>query len=243
MLGSALSHELLAKSSGSYMIELRFNKDNTAVTQFEKMFRLMTRPWFIILYILLVFLAYHYADKPVAIFFHDQHLRSDVPLLHALTFFGKWKIYVLLFAVAGVYFQFIQKNQRYAIKSWFLLACVFIPNVINFFIKICFSRSRPDLLFADNTFGFYWFQLHDLYWSFPSGHTVTIISLISGLGIVFPRYFYPLLGLGLLVVISRVLLYFHYLSDVMTAFYLSIFVIGLMMEYLRKKKYLAQIVD
>ena len=136
---------------------------------------------------------------------------------------------------------FVKKNVVYEQRAWFLLACVVLPNLVGLVLKITVSRSRPDLLFDGDFFGFYWFKFNDLFWSFPSGHSITVAGLAAGLGALFPRYFYVFLGLALLVTSTRVFLYFHYLSDVMIGFYISMLVVGFFTESLKKNHCLAEI--
>lgn len=207
------------------------------MTQFEKLFHFMKKPWVIIVYAIFVILAYYFVDKPLAIYFYHLALGTKLPFLQILTAFGKWIAYIILFLVGGLYFRYIQVNAIYEARSWYLLGCVFLANVVCTILKVTLSRARPDLLFSSNEFGFYWFKLSSNYWSLPSGHTTTVISLAAGLGIIFSRYFYALLVIALSVVTSRVLLCFHYLSDVMSAFYISLLVVGFFTEYLKRKNW------
>jgi membrane-associated phospholipid phosphatase len=206
------------------------------MTQFEKTVHFMKKPWVIILYAILVVLVYIFSDKAIATYFHQLDLRTNIHALNILTAFGKWAAYVVLFFAAGLYFRYIRVNSVYESRSWFLLGCVLAANLVCLVAKIILGRARPDLLFASNEFGFYWFKLKSVYWSFPSGHTITVVSLAAGLGVLFPRYFYAILAVALLIVASRVLLYYHYLSDVMAGFYVSILVVGLFTQYLKKNK-------
>ncbi|CAM3040599.1 phosphatase PAP2 family protein [Legionella worsleiensis] len=208
------------------------------MSSFEQLFDWMKKPWVIALYAVLVGLIYYFADKPTAVFFHQLDTRQSLPVLNVLTAFGQWKAYIILFVFLGFYSRYVHKNDRFEARVWYLLGCVFIPNLVGFILKIAVSRARPDLLFSEHLFGFYWLQTKNLYWSFPSGHSLTVVGLASGLSVLFPRYFLVFFGLAILVVLSRVVLYHHYLSDVMTGFYLSILLVGFFTEYLKKKHYL-----
>lgn len=207
------------------------------MTPFEKLFNFMKKPWVIILYAILVILAYYFIDQPLATYFYQLDLRTKMPLLGVLTAFGKWIAYVLLFFIAGLYFRYIQVNTVYETRAWYLLGCVLLANLVCLVLKVTLSRARPDLLFSSNEFGFYWFKLSSDYWSLPSGHTTTVISLAAGLGMLVPRYFYVLLIAAFLIVASRILLCFHYLSDVMSAFYISLLVVGFFTEYIKRKNW------
>jgi membrane-associated phospholipid phosphatase len=210
------------------------------MTQFEKTYNLMKNPWTILVYTVLVILAYHFIDRPLATYFHQLDLRTNLHILNLLTGLGKVIIYVVLFAVAGLYFRFIGTNPVYEARSWYLLACIVLTNLLCLMLKTSLGRARPDLLFTSNIFGFYWFKTTALYWSLPSGHTTTVVSLASSFGVIFPKYFYAFLGLAFLIVLTRVLLYYHYLSDVMTAFYLCILVVGVFTQYIKRNQYLSK---
>ncbi|MGL5741546.1 MAG: phosphatase PAP2 family protein [Legionella sp.] len=207
------------------------------MTQFDNVFNLMKKTLIIFFYAILVVLAYSFIDRPVAMYLHQFDLGIMVPVLKNLTSLGKWIAYIALFFIAGVYFRYIQVNSVYEARSWYLFGCVLIANLICLILKVAVSRARPDLLFSSNEFGFYWFKLSENYWSLPSGHTTTVISLAASFGVLYPRYFYVLLVVALLVATSRVLLCFHYLSDVMSAFYISLLVVGFFTEYIKGTKW------
>ena len=211
------------------------------MTQFERFFAVMKKPWMVLGYLLFVVLAYNYLDRPIAIYFHNLDYRNYAHLLTAITALGRWKYYFLILIILGIFFRFGKKNEVYEQRAWFLLACILLANIAGGVLKVIVSRSRPDLLFDGNYFGFYWFKFNDLFWSFPSGHSITVAALAAGLGALFPRYFYIFLGLALVVISTRVFLYFHYLSDVMTGFYISILVVGFFTESLKKHHCLAEI--
>lgn len=206
------------------------------MTPFEKIYRLMIKPQLILIYLILVILAYQYADRVVATYFYEIDVRKHASFLYVLTALGSMQVYAVLFFISGLYFRYFKVNREYEAKSWYLLSCILLVNMLGLVLKIMFGRARPDLLFNSHLFGFYWFKLHRFYWSFPSGHTITIISLASGLGVIFPKYFYMFLGAALVIASSRILLYHHYISDVMTAVYLSIIVVGIFTQYVRKKQ-------
>ncbi|MBI2785476.1 MAG: phosphatase PAP2 family protein [Legionella longbeachae] len=207
------------------------------MTQFEKVYYFIKKPWVIVLYTILVILVYYFVDKPLATYFYQFDFINKVPVLKLLTTLGQWIIYIILFVFGGLYFRYIQINSAYEARAWYLLVCLLVANLICLVLKVSLSRARPDLLFTSNEFGFYWFKLNESYWSFPSGHTITVISLAASLSVLFPRYFYTFFIGALLVVATRVLLCRHYLSDVMSAFYISLFIVGFLTEYLKKRNW------
>jgi undecaprenyl-diphosphatase len=76
------------------------------------------------------------------------------------------------------------------------------------FLKRTIVRARP--VEAAQA----WVALPDRY-SFPSGHATASLVVALGWGVAFPALFLPLLILGLLVGLSRVVLGVHHLGDVL----------------------------
>ncbi|BCA95924.1 phosphatidylglycerophosphatase B [Legionella antarctica] len=210
------------------------------MTQFEGTYGLMKRPWVILTYLALVILTYHFLDRPLATYFYQLDLRTNLHVLNLVTSLGKMIIYVVLFTLAGLYFRYIGTNTTYEARAWYLLACIIFPNLLCLILKTSLGRARPDLLFSSDIYGFYWFKPTSSYWSLPSGHTTTVVSLASGFGVLFPKYFYAFLALAFFIVLTRVLLYYHYLSDVMTAFYLCILVVGAFTQFIKRNQYLSK---
>lgn len=202
---------------------------------FNNLFNTLKNPWVLLSYLLLVILCFTLVDKHLALYFHQLNLGTTRKILSLFTNLGAWFIYVGIFLAAGTYFRFIKKHAINEATSWFLLGCVLIPNLFNFVLKITLSRARPELLFTENLYGFYWLQWKDAYWSFPSGHAVTVASLAAGLSTIVPKYFYAFMGAALLVALTRVVLYRHYLSDIMVGFYLALLVVGFFAHYMKRK--------
>lgn len=208
------------------------------MTQFEKTAQLLKNQFILVSYIVLVVLIYKFADAKIANFFHDLDLRTKLPVLKLVTALGKDLIYLILFLLLALFFRYIKKEPLFEARSWYLFACIVLTSTVCLFIKVLLGRARPELLFSANLFGFYWLKFSSDYWSLPSGHTTTVMTVVAGLGVLFPRCFYLLLAIGLLIVLTRVVLYYHYLSDVMTAIYLNILLVALLTAYLKKNNFL-----
>ncbi len=207
------------------------------MNQFETFYNVVKKPWVIVSYVLLIILTYHYVDKPVALYFHQLHLNHYTTLaLHLVTALGKWALYIGLFFLLGLYFRYIKKNKVYEQRVSYLFICIACTNFIASVVKVIVSRARPALFFEDHLFGFYWLKMNNLFWSFPSGHAITVGALAASLGFLFPRYFYCYLLGALFVIATRIILEFHYLSDVLSGFYLSILIVGYSTALLKKNR-------
>lgn len=208
------------------------------MSPFDRLLAIMTKPLVIVIYVGFIILSFIYFDKPLTRYLYALDLRTSVPFLSFLTKLGLGIIYFPLFLLSALFFRYIRKNPKWEACAWFLLLCIVIPSTICLFIKVNLGRARPSMFFMAQDYGFYGFNLNPHFWSFPSGHTTTIMGVVMGLGIVFPRYFYAFMLAGLAVALSRVLLTHHYLSDIMVAAYLTLLEVGLMLYILRRKSWL-----
>ncbi|MFA5959850.1 MAG: phosphatase PAP2 family protein [Tatlockia sp.] len=207
--------------------------------RFERLFNLLTKPLAVILYFSLVVLLILFWDKAIASYFYSLDLRHKLPIISFITRLGLSPVYFAVFIGLGLYCRYIKINKKTEAKAWFLLSCITIPAILCIFFKVLLGRARPNLYLFDNIYGFYGLKWNANYWSLPSGHTTTIMSVMLGLSIVFPRYFYPFLLTGITVAFSRVMLTHHYLSDILVAFYLVVLELGLLLALFRKKTWLA----
>lgn len=208
---------------------------------FDKTFQLIKNPLFILFYASVAVVSYFYFDRAIATFFYQLDTRNTFSFLRWLTVLGESKIYVVVFLIMALFFRLINPNKKYEGQFLYMLGCVLIATLSILVLKIVFGRARPDLFFSEGKYGFYWLAFERLYWSFPSAHAVTVTSLACGLGVLIPRYFSIFLSLAMLVILTRIALCQHYLSDVMTGFYLGILTVGFFTAFLKKigffKKY------
>ncbi|MFZ4077190.1 MAG: phosphatase PAP2 family protein [Legionellaceae bacterium] len=204
-------------------------------TLVDALFKWSIKPWVMAMVVLIVTGCFLYVDKPLAYLLHG-YSEPVLPLvLGVFTHLGDNKIYLVGLFLLTLIFQYFFRKEQYARNTLFLWACVLFPSIICFVLKVCFGRARSCLLFDDQAYGFYGFQMNQAYWSFPSGHTTTIMGMALGLCVLFPRYRLAFLLAGLLVILSRVVLLEHYLSDVFMASYLAVLEIGFLVFIFRRR--------
>lgn len=208
------------------------------MTAFDRLFAVMIKPWVFMMYVALMVVSFLYIDEPLARYFHGLNLYTNLPFLRWLTHLGLGALYLGPLLALALFFRYVRRNKTWEMRFWFLWFCVVIPSVICVVLKSLLGRARPVLLFDSNLYGFYGWHTKAAYWSFPSGHTSTIMGFVFGLCVLFPRYCYAFILVGLSVVISRVLLTNHYLSDVMAASYLALVEVGLFVHWLRRKQWI-----
>lgn len=183
---------------------------------FMRLWKIMTNPWVICAYISLVITSFLYIDKPLAVFLYSLKVAHHWPWLAWVTHLGLGGIYMVALFVLAVLCRLL-RNTLWEARLWFLWLAVIGSATICLVIKVMMGRARPDLLFSNGYYGFYGFHSEPLYWSFPSGHTTNIMALVFGLTVLFPRWCFYYILLGVLIAGSRVLLLQHYLSDVLMA--------------------------
>jgi membrane-associated phospholipid phosphatase len=193
-----------------------------AMNPTERLFTFLTKPWVMLSYVSLIFLSYFYIDQPLALWIASLNLKNFLVYIKAITIFGTYEFYLVALLGLAIFFQYGYRQQLWGNRFWFLWLCVLISNLICGILKVLVGRARPELLFKSHEYGFYGFQHHASYWSFPSGHTITIMSLVFALSILFPVYGWLYIMTGFVIACSRILLAKHYLSDVLVAMYLAL---------------------
>jgi lipid A 4'-phosphatase len=170
-------------------------------------------------------------DRPIALFFHAQG--QDIRALFDLTgglglAFGWLTMFGIAFAVlrwGGTLPRLRPLGRRlraYSPIPAFLFASVAASGVAADALKVIFGRTRPKLLFGADLYGFTWFNWHADHWSFPSGHTATIASLMTALWYLWPSHILFYMLMGIIVAASRVVTGAHFLSDTMAGAYLAV---------------------
>jgi lipid A 4'-phosphatase len=171
---------------------------------------------------LLVVISISAVDRPLALFLHarDQDLRSlfDFTGRLGLTY-GYLTIFGLAFATMH-WGGALPRLQRFALPlralsgvPAFLFLSIAASGVIVDALKIVFGRLRPKLLFQSNLYGFTWLSWRSDHWSFPSGHSATIVALMTALWFLWPQHILFYILVATIVCLSRVVVGAHYLAD------------------------------
>ena len=133
-----------------------------------------------------------------------------------LSFFGT-ELFFLIIAV--VLYWCIDKKFAYRFFNVYILG-VAVTNVM----KMSFKRVRPFNAYQDDVISI---QERETTWSFPSGHTESISSVAAMTTIKYGKKYrvIPMIGavLTILVMLSRMYLGQHYLSDVFCGLTVGVF--------------------
>jgi membrane-associated phospholipid phosphatase len=170
-------------------------------------------------------------DRPLARFCHG--LGPDVHALFDLT--GRLGLgygWLTLFSAGFVALHWggmMPRLRPFEHRMWawspipaFLFASVAASGIAVDVLKVIFGRTRPKLLFGADLYGFTWVSWHADHWSFPSGHTATIVSLMTAFWYLWPTHLLFYIVIGTLVAASRVVDGAHFLSDTMAGAWLAV---------------------
>lgn len=198
----------------------------------------MIQPRYIIFFILTVVttvLLYLYADRAIATYFHTLNSPDIQHFFKAITHLGKSEWYLI---PSILLFWYFRKRERYEYATMSLY--IFMTNVVAglgvWLFKVPFGRLRPEFYLQEGRYGFEWFEIDSHRVSFPSGHTITIISTVVAFSLLFPRWRYLLLPMGAVIAFSRVAVTAHYLSDVVFASFLGTMVAIYLHQYYFQSK-------
>jgi len=172
---------------------------------------------------LLIAISILYLDKDLTLYC-DTHFNDTRQLFWLLTKVGNGTLYFTLFPVLFVYFRWIRRDISLAHKMLFIFTSIAASGITNSILKFIFGRYRPYKLLSDSLYGFTFFSLDAAVTSFPSGHANLITSLALSLSLVFPRLKYVFLVVALLVMMSRVVVGVHFLSDVVFGAYVAVLI-------------------
>lgn len=175
-----------------------------------------------LLMLLLVVVAYFFIDQPLALAMHDLNLRHSFPVLVWITQLGRSVPYLVVLPVIALYYRYSNRSKQIELRLWFLWLTVLVTNALCFGLKIMIGRARPELLFTQHLYGLSGFNLSSLYHSFPSGHTTLVTTMVLSLSFLCAQYRNIFLILGVIIVATRIMLTYHYLSDVLLSFYLVV---------------------
>lgn len=127
-----------------------------------------------------------------------------------------------LFLAAGGVSLLVHRPQRrdglrqLAGIGGYVFVGVGLPSLVTAIIKRLVGRSRPELYDTVGAFDFQSLSWLDwTYQSFPSGHATTAFALCYTVSFLAPRTFPAMLGLAVLIALSRIIVGAHYPSDVL----------------------------
>ncbi len=161
-------------------------------------------------------LLFYYGDRTIALFFAQRPLSAEVDyFFRCLDILGEPQWYLLPCLGCIVLQQ--GRNKKIAAAWYYVMLNVLVVSVVAFSMKWVLGRARPGQFFFDGTYGFFpdWSHYNASFMSLPSGHAAVIFAFGIAISLVFPKYGVLALMFAVLVSSSRLVLTWHYLSDIL----------------------------
>jgi membrane-associated phospholipid phosphatase len=172
--------------------------------------------------VLFCIVGYFFFDLPIAQYcksiFSNYKIRR---ILKDLSKLGIASFYLICSAIVFVFFRFIRKREIWSNRALFVFLSISLSGVVVLVTKFIFGRYRPKMFFEEQLYGFDFFQVKGKITSFPSGHASTIVALMLSLYFISPKYRVIYFIIAFAIVISRVFVCHHYLTDVVVGSYVA----------------------
>ncbi|MBS0650774.1 MAG: phosphatase PAP2 family protein [Verrucomicrobia bacterium] len=168
-------------------------------------------------------ISFHFFDIPIAAYFKTIPSKLRIVAQFITDLIDPWPG-TAVWAVLYFFFNFFSKRKSLANRFLLISVSVSTANISIELLKWIFGRARPELLWSQNLYGFQFFASHDADFSFPSGHSCTIGAIMGALACFYPKYTYLFLAIAFIMAFSRVILSFHYLSDILVGMTIGLIV-------------------
>jgi membrane-associated phospholipid phosphatase len=110
----------------------------------------------------------------------------------------------------------MKKSYRLFFEAMFVPVSALTAGVLTNIFKLFFGRWRPRGFFEDGQYGFTFFApVKYVLASFPSGHSSSIMAIMTALAVLMPRYNIPFFTAAAIIASFRVIVGAHYPSDVL----------------------------
>lgn len=199
------------------------------------------RTWKIILVsfpivVLFIIISFYKFDLPIAKYFRLLYLDGETrQILKGISKFGWGTPYIICSLVLFCLFKFVHKKTLWSNRALFVFLSVSLSGISVSALKFIFGRYRPKMMFKEHLYGFAFFELKGKMTSFPSGHTATIVALMLSLYFINPKYKVIYFAISFIIIATRLVLYQHYLADVVFGFYLAVVLTICIKHYLDRR--------
>ena len=172
--------------------------------------------------VLFCVIGYFFFDLPIAKYCNSIFSNNKIRrILKDISKLGIATFYLICSAVIFMFFRFVRKRKKWSNRALFVFLSISLSGMLVLITKFIFGRYRPKMFFKAQLYGFEFFQLKGKITSFPSGHASTIVALMLSLYFINPKYRMIYFIIAFVVVISRVLVCHHFLTDVVVGSYVA----------------------
>lgn len=157
-------------------------------------------------------ISYNFYDIKIVHYFYANLSKFYEDVFEWITIAGEGVYYVV--PALALYFIYKKKNDYVANASLLIFWSVLASGIVVNLIKVIVARYRP-LMIKEDLYGFSWFDFGYAVNSFPSGHSSTALGVYTAFALLFPKFRYPLILMGMIIAFSRAVITVHFFSDVL----------------------------
>jgi undecaprenyl-diphosphatase len=162
----------------------------------------------------------HFVDGPaLALAYAYDGSPWTLPAEH-LTELGQWAVWLIaslsVALVAGA-----RGARRLAHDAGQLTAALLLAGLIGTALKIAFGEPEPDLALSLGSHDFTWFRLAAVWHAFPSGHALTVGTVVATAWLLGLRGRVAIAAGGVFIAATRFIIAVHFVSDVVAGFALG----------------------
>lgn len=154
-----------------------------------------------------------------------RELRDIAPGLRRaarwITQAGDATAYLVLSALAAIFYWFVRRDRGAAVTALLALVAFASSGILVNLLKFVFGRTRPGVFYDQGVSAFLGPNWDSAIRSFPSGHATTVAVAAALVVLLAPRWGAWAVGAAALVGVSRLLVGYHFLSDVLAGFLLG----------------------
>ena len=161
--------------------------------------------------LLMALFSYFFIDNPIMRMVHAYGFETWT-IFTLISLLGKFSVLLSIALILWLIYYYVNKINHFYLNR--LILSLISSNILASLLKIVLGRARPFAYYSDGLYGFYGMKFDPVYWSMPSGHSVTIVTIALITTLLYPRYQWRMLFVALMVILTRVLLLKHFVSDV-----------------------------
>ncbi len=162
----------------------------------------------------------------------DRGVKS---VFRAISWLGNATLYLVGSALAVLWFRLVRRADALWPFALYALASFAATGLVVNLLKVGLGRTRPGLLFDYGRYEFTWMSLVGGTQSFPSGHAAAIAAAALLLALLVPRLTALFAAIALVVAASRLLIVFHYPSDVLAGLVLGLMIPLYLRDWFRRQ--------
>ena len=156
-------------------------------------------------------------DKDITYFLytHKDSFKVFNGIFKLISFVGHYNIVFYIASLFILISFFVKSLRKYILL---ISLCLVLSDSTIMLFKFLLGKARPELFLKKGIYGFYFFKSQKDYSSIPSGHTLLNSALAFSFYLKSKKIGFYLILWSMLVGMSRIFLFAHYLGDVLVSF-------------------------